>query len=121
MRNKQYLGALRAKDGYLMLVTLRPSEEVVSAKDLPKPAGRPLEPREIEMARQLVTVLEDQFRPEDFKDEYRDRVLQFVEAKAQGNAPKLRNIAEKRGTPSLVDALAASLKNAKRNGGRAVA
>ena len=39
MRNKQYTGALSVKDGYLVLVTLRHAEEVLSAKELPKPGG----------------------------------------------------------------------------------
>jgi DNA end-binding protein Ku len=120
MRNKQYTGALLAKDGYLLLVTLRHAEEVLSAKELPKPSGRPLDKREIQMAQQLVSVLEDHFRPEDFRDEYRERVMQFIEAKAKGKRPKLKVIAKKPEAKSLVDALQASLK-AKRAGGKAVA
>ena len=40
MRNKSYIGALRSQDGYLVLVTLRNAAEVISARELPKPAGR---------------------------------------------------------------------------------
>ena len=48
MRNKSYVGALRAEGDYLMLITLRNADEVISAKDLPKPAGR--EPTQKELA-----------------------------------------------------------------------
>ncbi len=121
MRNKKYAGALRAKDGYLMLVTLRHAEEVLSAQELPKPTGRPLDDREIKMAQQLVSVLEAPFQPEDFRDEYRDRVVQFIEAKAKGRSPKLTVVKRKESTTSLLDALSASLKNAKGTKGKAVA
>jgi DNA end-binding protein Ku len=121
MRNKQYVGALNAKDGYLFLVTLRHADEVISAKQLPKPGGRKLDDREIRMAEQLVTALEDEFRPGEYQDQYRERVMQFIEAKAKGRAPKLQVIREKRAPSSLADALAASLKQAKRAGGKAVA
>ena len=126
MRNKRYTGALRANDGYLMLVTLRHAEEVLSAQQLPKPAGRPLDEREIKMAQQLVSVLEAPFQAEDFRDEYRDRVMQFIEAKAKGRSPKLTVVKKKPATTSLLDALSASLKNAsskhsKSAGGKAVA
>lgn len=121
MRDKQYIGALNAKDGYLVLVTLRHADEVISAKQLPKPASRALDDREIRMAEQLVAALEDEFRPEDYHDEYRERVMQFIEAKAKGRRPKLHVIRKKRATSSLTDALAASLKQAKRAGGKAVA
>src|SRR5438128_8971194 len=40
MRKQPYVGALTAEDGHLMLVTLRNAEEVLSAKDLPRPSGR---------------------------------------------------------------------------------
>ncbi len=39
MRNKAYVGALRSEGDYLLLFTLRNAEEVISARDLPKPAG----------------------------------------------------------------------------------
>jgi DNA end-binding protein Ku len=121
MRNKQYTGALRVKDGYMVLVTLRHAEEVLSARELPKPSGRPLDKREIRMAQQLVSVLEDRFRPEDFHDDYRERVMRFIEAKAKGRPPKLKAITQKPAAKSLVDALSASLAKAKRTRGKAVA
>ena len=40
MRKQPYVGALRAEDNHLMLFTLRNAEEVLSAKDLPRPSGR---------------------------------------------------------------------------------
>jgi len=121
MRNKQYTGALGVKDGYLVLVTLRHAEEVLSAKELPKPGGRPPDPREIQMAQQLVSVLKDSFRPKDFHDEYRERVMQFIEARAKGQRPKLKVVAQKPAAKSLLDALSASLTKAKRTKGKAVA
>jgi DNA end-binding protein Ku len=113
MRGKTYYGALQPRDKYLTLVTLRHAGEVLSAQELPQPSGRALDPREITMARQLVSVLEDEFRPEDFRDEYRERVMAFIEAKAQGKKPKLHVLEPKRTTDSLADALAASLAAVK--------
>ena len=78
------------------------------------------------MAQQLVSVLEAPFQAEDFRDEYRDRVMQFIEAKAKGRSPKLTVVKKKPATTSLLDALSASLKNAsskhsKSAGGKAIA
>jgi DNA end-binding protein Ku len=114
MRNKAYVGALRAQDGYLMLVTLRNAEEVISARDLPKPAGREPTQNEIKMAKQLVAALEGEFNPADYKDEYRDRVMEFIERKAKGHAPRLHAVKSKRKTTSLDDMLARSLKAVKK-------
>lgn len=79
MRRKEYFGSLRERDGYLVVVALRCAEQMVSARDLPRPAGRDPDPREIAMAEQLISVLESDFVAEDFHDDYRDRVMKFIE------------------------------------------
>jgi DNA end-binding protein Ku len=113
MRKKAYLGALRPAGGYLMLFTLRHAEEVLSAKELPSPSGKSLDSKEREIARQLVAALEGEFRPEEFHEEYRERVMKLIEAKAHGQKPRLRLVKTKAKEGELSDLLAASLKAAK--------
>lgn len=55
MRKQPYVGAIRAENDHLVLVTLRNAEEVLSAKDLPRPAGRAPDKKEMSMAKQLVS------------------------------------------------------------------
>ena len=57
MREKQYVGALRYQGGYLMLITLKHVEEVLSAEELPRPAGRAPDEKELNMAEQFVSAL----------------------------------------------------------------
>ena len=114
MRNQQYVGALGTSGDYLVLFTLRHPEEVLSARDLPRPAGRAPDKREVNMAKQLVSLLEGEFNPADFKDEYRERVMEFVEQKAKGKAPRLRPIKTKRGTASLENVLSKSIQSLKK-------
>jgi DNA end-binding protein Ku len=114
MRGKQYFGALRAEGDYIVIVTLRNSEEVLSASELPSMRGRPVDAKELRMAEQLVGMLEGDFNPADFADEYRDRVMQLIKAKAKGRKPKLKVVRNKTAATSLSSQLAASLKSAKR-------
>jgi DNA end-binding protein Ku len=118
MRKKRYVGALRAHEGYLMLMTLRWVEEVVSGDELPKPTGRPLDAKELKMAEQLILALEDEFKPEEFRDEYRDRVMKFIESKAHGQPVKLEVVKGKKPVDSIAASLAASLKMLKADGKR---
>ena len=90
MRDKEYVGALRAEDGYLMLVVLRHADQIIAADALKPPAGRALQKREVEMAAQLLEALHGQFDPAEYRDEYRKRVMELVEAKAEGGKPKLK-------------------------------
>lgn len=111
MRNKAYVGVLRAEGDYLMLITLRNAEEVISAKDLPKPAGRAPTQNELNMAKQLVELLEeDEFNAKDYKDEYRERVMEFIEKKARGKAPRLQAVKSKRKVSALDSVLEKSLQ-----------
>jgi DNA end-binding protein Ku len=114
MRNKAYVGALRAEGDYLLLVTLRNAEEVISARELPKPAGRAPTQKELNMAKQLIGLLEGEFNAADYKDEYRKRVLEFIEQKAKGKAPRLRAVKTKRKAASLDSVLAKSLQSLRK-------
>ena len=114
MRNKSYIGALRSQDGYLVLVTLRNAAEVISARELSKPAGRAPSAKEFNMAKQLVGMLEGEFNAAEFEDKYRKRVMEFIERKAKGHAPKLRAVKTKRKTTSLDSMLARSLESLKK-------
>ena len=109
MRNKAYTGALGSQSGYLVLSTLRNEGEVVAAEDLPKPSGRAPTKKEIDLAKHLVSLLEGEFDPAEYKDEYRERVLEFIAKKAKGHAPRLSAVKTKRKTTSLDSVLAKSI------------
>lgn len=110
MRDKEYVGALRAEDGYLMLITLRHADEIIAADALKPPGGRELQQRELAMAEQLLSALHGKFEPEQFRDEYRERVMELVETKAAGKKPKVVAFRpKKQKEDQLADALEASL------------
>jgi len=114
MRKQPYVGALRAEDDHLLLFTLRHAEEVLSAKDLPHPAGRAPDKKELTMAKQLVEMLKGEFDPKDYQDEYRERVMEFVEKKAKGHKPRLHLVKTKRKTTSLDKVLSKSIEALKK-------
>lgn len=114
MRKQPYVGALRAEDDHLVLFTLRHAEEVLSAKDLPHPAGRAPDKKELTMAKQLVEMLKGEFDPRDFQNAYRDRVIEFVEQKGKGLKPKLHLVKTKRKTTSLEKVLSKSIAALKK-------
>lgn len=118
MRKKQYFGALRGNEGYLMLLTLRNADEVLTSRDLPAPDGKPPEAREAKMAEQLIEALEDDFRPGEFGDEYRDRVADLIEQKMQGKRPKLQIVSRREHADSLTSQLSQSLAALKKGKGK---
>lgn len=116
MRNKSYVGALSVHQGYPMLMSLRHAEEVVPAESLEPPGGKPLDKRELSMARQLIGMLEAEFTPGEYRDEYRDRVLALIEKKRKGGSVKVVPFRRKKATEKdLADVLAASLSKMKKS------
>lgn len=114
MRKKEYVGALRVEGDHLMLMTLRHAGEVVPASALEAPGGRALDKREVNMAVQLVSALEDELDLTEFRDEFRDRVQELVEAKAEGKVIRFPEAPKREAETSLEDMLAKSVKAAKK-------
>jgi DNA end-binding protein Ku len=116
MRKKRYAGALHSDGEHLALSVLRSADEVVASTELQAPPGREIQAGERRMAEQLVAALEGPFDPEEFHDEFRERVLDLVERKAKGRKPKVeRRVAPKPAARSLENALQASLEAARRS------
>jgi DNA end-binding protein Ku len=118
LRTRENLCCVRPLGPALALSTMNRSDEVIGADTLELPeAAKPAE-RELQMAEQLVGSLTARFEPERYPDTYRERVLELIEKKAEGQtieapAPEERP-AE---VVSLADALSASLEAARRRGG----
>jgi DNA end-binding protein Ku len=85
LRTREQLVALHAADGALRIETMRFHDEVVDEDDLdlPQPAKK-VSDKEAKMADALVSSLATEFDPSEYEDTYRERVLEVVEAKAQG-------------------------------------
>ena len=119
MRSKEYLVALRPAGDVLQLSTLLFADELADAEDLDEvEAVRDIEvgERELAMADQLIGSLTAPFEPDRYRDEYRARVLDLIERKAQGEQIDVARVADAEPTavPDLMAALKASLAaNAK--------
>lgn len=119
MRNKEYVGALRAEGEHLALIALRHAGEVIPADALDAPGGRKLDAKELDMAEKLVDALADDFEPESYTDEYRERVLELIEAKSEGKTIELAEPEpEKEESDDLAGALEASLAGLKGGKGK---
>jgi DNA end-binding protein Ku len=117
MRNKQYVAALRAQDGKLLMSTMVFADEVVKIDAIDELEGLDeidVSSKEVKMAEALVASLSAAFEPEKYRDEYREQVLDLIERKAGGEefeAPAATAAPAK--VVDLMAALEASVKAAK--------
>jgi DNA end-binding protein Ku len=118
LRNKEHLAAIRPMKDVLTMATMRFHDEVTRPDDLDgvfdsKPA-KPDE-RELKMAKQLIESLSSDFKPESYRDEYREELLSLLEKKAAGEEIVTTETEEPKPTkaPDLMAALEESLASVK--------
>jgi DNA end-binding protein Ku len=114
LRERERLVSLRALDGALLLNTLHWPDEIRSTEELDLPDVA-VNPKEVAMAESLVEAMATEFDPKEFKDEYKQAVLQVVQAKVEGK--EVIEAPEPEAEETVVDlmsALKASVERAKK-------
>jgi DNA end-binding protein Ku len=95
----------------LGMATMIFADEVVDPRrldDLPEDVE--VNQRELDIAKQLVESLAGHFEPEQYRDTYRDQVLELIEKKAAGEEIAVQpDVEEPAPVPDLMAALKASL------------
>lgn len=109
---KETLILIRAKDGRMLLNTLYFQDEITSnpAKVVSVDASS----AELSMVKQLISSMSGEFNPEDYRDEYRERVRAAIEQKIAGKELTSPRESSEATVGSLMDALKASLELTKR-------
>ena len=82
IRTKHYLAALIAQDESLVLNTLRYHDELKQPSEFKVP-GAKVTSKELDMAMRLVEDMAGEWRPEKYKDTYRDDLLKRIEEKVK--------------------------------------
>ncbi len=116
LRTREYLVAIRVREGLLSLVTMRFADEVRPVDELPGLPGKDDQPSEAEVdhAVELVEQLAADWDPSRYEDRHRGRLLALVEQKRKGQtikAPPEPEVPE--AVPDLMAALRQSLEDAK--------
>jgi DNA end-binding protein Ku len=115
LRTKEYLVALRVRDGLLSLVTLRFHDEIRSADDLDLP-GKEHKPakKELDHAVRLIKQLGTDWDPSRYEDCHNERLEKLIKHKQKGKTIKAPAAPEApEAVPDLMAALRESLEAAK--------
>jgi DNA end-binding protein Ku len=118
MRNRQYLGCLRVRDGVLTLEQLYFADEVDDPKKIASD-GAKVAKRELDMALSLIKSLSGDWKPEKYRDTYHDALMKVIKEKQKGH--EIRPVAEPEEpeeTPDLLEALRLSVERANRSGAK---
>jgi DNA end-binding protein Ku len=116
MRTKEYLVAIRVRDGRLALTTMRFGDEVRPSKGIDT-GGRKPSKQQLDHAVALIDALSTDWDPTEWKDRYRERLQDVIARKRKGkriSAPKPEKAPSP--VPDLMAALERSLAEATGKG-----
>jgi DNA end-binding protein Ku len=122
IRAKEYLVAMRVRDGVLTLSTMLFGDEIRPTKDVDTGGARKPPKQQIERAVAVVQELSTDWKPQRYKDRYRKRLQKLIAEKEKGGTITPPEEAEEpSAVPDLMEALEATLKEVKgrrRKGGK---
>lgn len=109
IKTRQHLAAIKPQDKNLMLELMHFPDELRDKSELKAPEGKAPAKAEINMAEKLIESMTTPWKPEEYKDEYREAVEEMIEDKvAHGGTKPVKTVKTKR--PSNVIDLVAVLQ-----------
>jgi DNA end-binding protein Ku len=113
MRTKEYLAALRVRDGGLTLSTMLFHDEVRPTKPIPTGGKKPTK-KQLDQAVALIEALSTDWDPSRYKDCYRERLRRVIESKRKRRKIEVPDAeAEPAPAPDLMAALERALENVR--------
>jgi len=112
LRQKESLTLVRASGGRLIMDTLYYPDEIREVEHSETKAK--VDERELKMAASLVDLLTEKFDPEKYKDEYREALMERIEAKSQGKDVQEQPEVKEAQVIDLFEALKRSVETAKK-------
>ncbi|MGO1068710.1 non-homologous end joining protein Ku [Lysobacter sp. CA199] len=87
IRTREYLAAVAPHEDALLLLILRYAQEIVDPSDYKLPEGGlakwKISPREIDMAQQLIDSMSSEWKPQGYKDDFRERLHKVIEQRVK--------------------------------------
>jgi DNA end-binding protein Ku len=114
-RDKEHLAALRFRDDVFVLETMYWPDEIRPAQFDTLDKEVKIRPQELQMAQTLIENLTEPWNPDEYKDEYREALLEIIEKKAAGEQIEAIEAAPVSKVVDLMDALKASVEAVKKD------
>jgi DNA end-binding protein Ku len=117
IKTREHLAAVKPLDGALVLELMHFADELADTHELNLPKNVDAGKKELAMAESLIKGMTDKWKPENYKDEYREGLMKVIEEKIASGGKELPAHKAKTGKPTnvvdLVSILQQSLNQTK--------
>jgi len=127
IRTREYLSMVIAEGDALMLILLRFPQEIVDPSEYAIPEGNSKQwnvtPKELEMAQTLLESMASEWKPEDYKDEFRERLHAVIKERIRSKTGTThfdedKHAVEEPAATNVVDFMALLQQSLKKKGGQ---
>lgn len=117
-REREHLAAIKADGRALMLDTMHFADEINDGDEITFPKeGSKVSAKELDMAQKLIGMMSGKFNPTNYKDNYREALLDVIEKKAKGIEVKTPS-GRKTTTTNVVDIMSKLKASLEKSGSR---
>jgi len=110
LHQKENVAILRPFNNIMLLHTLLYKENIKEIPEEVSLGDKNITSKEITLAEKLLECLSGKFNPEKYKNEYREKLMKLIEAKAKGKVITFEQPKVKPASANILDALQESLK-----------
>jgi DNA end-binding protein Ku len=103
IKTRQHLAAIKPQERGLMLEIMHYPEELLAASDFKQPSATPTAKGETAMAKKLIESMSAAWDPSEFKDDYREKLEQVIEAKLKNKGRETPTPTRKTKTTNVID------------------
>jgi DNA end-binding protein Ku len=118
IRTRQHLAAVKPQKHGLMLELMHFPSEILDASEFKSPEERPVSKQEMAMAKQLIDSMSDEWRPENYTDEYRDAVLKLIDQKIESGGKDVTAPSKKPRPTNVIDLVSVLQQSIKETQGK---
>jgi DNA end-binding protein Ku len=119
IKTRQYLAGVKPEDGALVLELMHFAEELADPSKLHLPKKVEVGKREINMATALIDSMSSKWKPEKYRDDYREALMEVIEEKVEAGGKEIEEKPKKAPKPTKVIDLVSVLQKSLEQTGSA--
>ena len=119
IKTREYLAGVKPEDGALVLELMHFADELADASKLHIPKKVEVGKREMTMAKSLIDSMSSKWNPEKYKDDYREALMEVIEAKVEAGGKEIEEKPSKAPKPTkVIDLVSVLQKSLEETGGK---
>jgi DNA end-binding protein Ku len=116
IKTRQHLAAVKPQEKGLMLELMHFASELIDIDEFKLPESRDTGKKELQMAQALIDSMSDEWKPEEYVDEYREAIEKVIEEKLEKGDKSAPKPVRKQKATNVIDLVAVLQKSLDQSG-----